>query len=123
MSDLLYGPGGGFPIRLSLVLIPWSLLLAAYFADRIQIELVRMVQLVSGILSAVAILNYRDVFDWSAKALGVGAPVGTFIFLAIVSLGAFIYLCRWIPGALRGEDKGDIETPHTGDGPAERPYS
>lgn len=123
VSDLLYGPGGGFPVRLSLVLLPWAMLLAAYFADRIQIELVRIVQLASGVLSAVAILNYRDVFDWSAKALGVSAPKVNFIIIAVVSLAAFLYLCRWIPGAMRGEDKGDHEPEDHGKGPVERPYS
>jgi hypothetical protein len=123
VSDILYGPTGGFPIRLSLVLIPWALLLAAYFADRIQIELVRLVQLASGVLSAIAFFNYRDFFDWSAKALGVGAPMMNFGILAAVSLTAFIYLCSWIPGALRGEDKGDTEASDPGAGPVERPYS
>ena len=85
--------------------------------------LIRIVQLASGVLSAVAILNYRDVFDWSAKALGVSAPKANFIIIAVVSLAAFLYLCRWIPGALRGEDKGDNEPEDRGGGPVERPYS
>ena len=123
VSDLLYGPAGGFPIRLSLVLLPWAMLLAAYFADRIQVELVRLVQLASGVLSAVAILNYRDVFDWSAKALGVSAPKINFIVVIVVSVAALIYLSRWIPGAIRGEDKGDHEPPRSEGGSAERPYS
>jgi hypothetical protein len=123
VSDILYGPEGGFPIRLSLVLIPWALLLAGYFADRIQIELVRLVQLASGVLSAVAFFNYRDLFDWSAKALGVGAPMLHFYILSGLSLAAFLYLCRWIPGALRGEDTGDTEPSDPRGGPAERPYS
>ena len=106
VTDVLYSPATGFPLRASLVLVPWALLLAGYFADRIQIELVRIVQLVSGIISFVAILNYRNVFDWSAKVLGVGAQIDYFVVLVVFSLMALLYLLRWIPGALRGEDKG-----------------
>ena len=107
---------------MSLVLIPWSLLVAAYFADRIGIELVRLVQLASGIISLVAILNYRDVFDWSAKAFGVGAPALHFAVLGVITAVALVYLGRWMPGALRGEDKGDDEVP-TDAGYDDRPFS
>ncbi len=110
-ADVLYGATSGFPFRPSLILVPWALLLAGYFADRIQIELVRMVQLLSGIISAVAILNYRSVFDWSAKLVGVGASPWNFVVLVIVSIAALFYLLAWIPGALRGEDKGNIAPP------------
>lgn len=106
VTDVLYGTADGFPFRPSLVLVPWALLLAGYFADRIQIELVRLVQLASGVISAVAILNYRSVFDWSAKLVGVGASPFAFYVLAGTSLVMLIYLLAWIPGALRGEEKG-----------------
>lgn len=107
-SDVLYGAGGGFPVRPSLVLLPWAMLLAGYFADRIQVELVRLVQLASGIISAVAILNYRSVFDLSAKVVGVGATGLHFSILCAFTLAALVYLCAWIPGALRGEDLGRL---------------
>lgn len=114
VSDVLYGPTDGFPFRPSLVLIPWALLLAGYFADRIQIELVRLVQLASGVISAVAILNYRSVFDWSAKLVGVGASPLAFYLLAGTALAVLLYLLFWIPGALRGEEKGRDDAPEVG---------
>ena len=113
VSDILYGPGGGFPMRLSLVLIPWAVLLAGYFADRVKVGFANLVRGASGVISVAAYLNYRDVFDWSAKALGVGAPPINFLVLAGVCVVAFVYLCRWLPGALRGEDKGDADTDAT----------
>jgi hypothetical protein len=109
VADVLYGAPGGFPFRPSLVLLPWALLIAGYFADRIQIELVRIVQMVSAVISGIAILNYRSVFDWSAKLVGVGAPEWHFWLLGGISIVGLVYILWGIPGALRGEDLGKDE--------------
>ncbi|MGE0699369.1 MAG: hypothetical protein AB7O57_09765, partial [Hyphomicrobiaceae bacterium] len=125
VTDILYGPGGGFPMRLSLVLIPWAVLVAGYFADRVKVGFAALVRGSGAVISAAAYLNYRDVFDWSAKALGVGAPPIHFFTLGLVSLLAIGWLLQWIPGALRGEDKGD-DDPATGDPdpqPVDRPLT
>jgi hypothetical protein len=102
-SDVLYGPAGSFPLRLSLVVIPWALLLTFYFADRIRIELARIVQIVGSALSGVAILRYQDISDWSSKLVGLGASEYNFLLLLLLGVAVTGMLLVWLRGTLKGD--------------------
>ncbi len=104
-SDVLYGPASQFPLRLSLVIVPWALLLTAYFADKVRIELARIVQVVGGVVSAVAVLRYQDISDWSSKLVGLGASEWNFAVLALLGLSMLVILLRWLRRSLAGEEE------------------
>lgn len=104
-SDVLYGPLSRFPLRLSLVVIPWALLLTFYFADKVRIELARLVQIVGSALSGVAILRYQDISDWSSKLVGLGASEVNFLLLLLLAAGMLIMLLIWLQRSLKGEDE------------------
>ncbi len=104
-SDVLYGPASKFPFRLSLVVVPWALLLTAYFADKVRIELARIVQLVGGVVSAVAVLRYQDISDWSSKLVGLGASELNFVVLGLLGVSMLVILLRWLRKSLAGQEE------------------
>lgn len=118
-SDVLYGPQSGFPLRLSLVIVPWALLLTFYFADKIRIELARLVQIVGSALSGIAILRYQDISDWSSKLVGLGASEWNFVVLILLASVLLVMLLIWLRRSLSGEEEvleapaGDGQTPLT----------
>ncbi len=116
-SDVLYGPASQFPLRLSLVTVPWALLLTAYFADKVRIELARIVQLVGGAVSAVAVLRYQDISDWSSKLVGLGASEWNFAVLGALGVSMLVLLLRWLRKSLAGQEEAlEAETDIRDDG-------
>ncbi len=113
ISDFLYGSDGQFPLRLSLVILPWALIVTGYFADRIAIELPNLVRAVGGALSVIAFVRYDAVNDWSSKAMGHGASAVNFIVLIAVSLALIVWLLYRLIRASNG-----IELPDPEDEPA-----
>ncbi|MEZ5856890.1 MAG: hypothetical protein R3D67_19920 [Hyphomicrobiaceae bacterium] len=108
-SDVLYGAAGQFPLRLSLVVLPWALILTGYFADRIAIELPNMVRAVGGAFSVIAFLRYDAVNDWSSKAIGHGASEVNFIILIVVSIALIVLLLYWLTRASDGIEPADTD--------------
>ena len=106
-SDVLYGPSPGFPLRLSLVILPWALLLSIYFADKVRIELTRLVQMIGYGLSGIAILRYQDISDWSSKLVGLGASEFNFASLIALSAIMIVLLMLWQRRSLQVGDEGD----------------
>ena len=102
-TDVMYGQYLKLPLRLSLVTVPWVLLLTFHFKDRLK-EDARFGQIVGTLASGVAFfVRGQDISDWSAKIVGVGGLVPVFAGIAVASyLGAVMLLLR-LPGALRGE--------------------
>ncbi|MDX2156883.1 MAG: hypothetical protein SFW09_10280 [Hyphomicrobiaceae bacterium] len=115
-SDVLYGPASSFPLRLSLVVVPWALLLTFYFADKVRIELARLVQIVGSALSGVAILRYQDISDWSSKLVGLGASSLNFLLLIVLGLAVIIMLLVWLHGTMHGEEVLEAEPDNVLDG-------
>jgi len=102
-SDVLYGQHMKWPLRLSLVVLPWVLLLTFHFKDRLK-EDARFGQILGSAASAVAFfVRGQDISDWSAKIVGIGGLVVTFGALALVSLATTLWLLARLPKALRGE--------------------
>ncbi|MGE0767763.1 MAG: hypothetical protein AB7L90_14970 [Hyphomicrobiaceae bacterium] len=102
-TDVLFGQYMKLPLRLSLVTVPWVLLLTFHFKDRLK-EDARFGQIVGTIASGVAFfVRGQDISDWSAKIVGVGGEVIVFAAIAMASYVGAIMLTRRLPAALRGE--------------------
>jgi hypothetical protein len=95
-SNALYGRWGAGPqFRLSLVIVPWALLLLFYFLRRLRKNLEIVGQLAGVVASAIAILRYEEINDWSVRLFGAGADNATIgLLLGIAALG-FVQL--WWP--------------------------
>jgi hypothetical protein len=97
-ANVLYGRWVAGPqLRLSLVLVPWALLLLFYFLRRLgrQGELVGQI---SGVVFAgVAVLRYEQLNDWVVRLFGIGANqwvLAALIAVAFVGLVALFWLRR-----------------------------
>jgi hypothetical protein len=100
---VLFGQYLKLPLRLSLVRVPWVLLLTFHFKDRLK-EDARFGQIVGTIASGVVFfVRGQDISDWSAKIFGIGGLVPVFAALAVGSYIGTIMLIRRLPAALRGE--------------------
>jgi hypothetical protein len=88
-SNALYGRWGAGPqFRLSLVIVPWALLLLFYFLRRLRKNLEIVGQLAGVAASAIAILRYEEINDWSVRLFGAGADNAAIgILLGIAGLG------------------------------------
>jgi hypothetical protein len=94
-ANVLYGRMTAGPqLRLSLVLVPWALLLLFYFLRRLgkQGELVGQI---SGVVFAgVAVLRYEQLNDWVVRLFGIGADrwvLAVLIAIAVVGLAALYW--------------------------------
>ncbi len=94
-ANVLFGRLQASPqLRLSLVLVPWALLLLFYFLRRLgkQGELVGQI---SGVVFAgVAVARYEQLNDWIVRLVGVGASqwtLVTLIGLALIGLVALFW--------------------------------
>jgi hypothetical protein len=94
-ANALFGrPEPGPQLRLSLVFVPWGLLLLFYFLRRLgrQGELVGQI---SGVVFAgVAVARYEQLNDWIVRLVGVGvAPwmLGALIGVALIGLVALFW--------------------------------
>jgi hypothetical protein len=94
-ANTLFGrPQAAPQLRLSLVLVPWGLLLLFYFLRRLgrQGELVGQI---SGVVFAgVAVARYEQLNDWIVRLVGVGAApwmLAALIGIALVGLVALFW--------------------------------
>jgi len=71
----------GLPIRLSLVMAPWALLMVFHFLRRLGERTEMIVKFASVVASAAAVVSYETIFDWSARLVGIGA--GEFVMAAL----------------------------------------
>src|SRR5262245_1851691 len=97
-ANVLFGRWMAGPqLRLSLVLVPWALLLLFYFLRRLgkQGELVGQI---SGVVFAgVAVLRYEQLNDWVVRLFGIGASqwvLTVLIGIALAGLGTLYWLRR-----------------------------
>jgi hypothetical protein len=92
-ANVLFGRQVAGPqLRLSLVLVPWALLLLFYFLRRLgkQGELIGQV---SGVVVAgVAVLRYEQLNDWVVRLFGIGANHWVLSGLIVVVLAALVAL-------------------------------
>jgi hypothetical protein len=97
-ANVLFGRQVAGPqLRLSLILVPWALLLLFYFLRRLgkQGELVGQI---SGVVFAgVAVLRYEQLNDWVVRLFGIGADqwvLAALIAIALIGLIA-LFWTRW----------------------------
>jgi hypothetical protein len=91
-ADVLFGRTGSVPIRLSLVIAPWVLLLLFYFLRRLG-ERAELVGQVSGVVVAgVALLRLEQLNDWVGKLFGVGADVWVLVAQALLAVAGLVAL-------------------------------
>ena len=78
-ADVLFGRmGAGMPLRLSLVIAPWVLLLLFYFLRRLGERRAELVGRVSSVVvAAVAVLRLEQL-DWVGRLFGIGADMTVF---------------------------------------------
>ena len=123
-SNALYGRWGAGPqFRLSLVIVPWALLLLFYFLRRLRKNLEIVGQLAGVAASAIAILRYEEINDWSVRLFGAGADIATIgVLLGIAALGfAQLWWPFRMPVTFRGEPQA--ATPAAAAGGAPRAQS
>jgi hypothetical protein len=104
-SNALFGRWGSGPqFRLSLVIVPWALLLLFYFLRRLRKNLEIVGQLAGVTASAIAILRYEEINDWSVRLFGAGADNATLGVLLGIAIMGFIQL--WWPFRMPVPGKG-----------------
>ena len=91
-ADVLFGRMGAMPIRLSLVIAPWVLLLLFYFLRRLG-ERAELVGQISGVVVAgVAVLRLEQLNDWVGKLFGIGADMWVLIVQALLAVAGMVAL-------------------------------
>jgi hypothetical protein len=95
-SNALYGRWGAGPqFRLSLVIVPWALLLLFYFLRRLRKNLEIVGQLAGVAASAIAILRYEEINDWSVRLFGAGAD--SWMLGALIGIAVLGFIQLWWP--------------------------
>jgi hypothetical protein len=94
-SNVLFGRWQAGPqFRLSLVIAPWALLLLFYFLRRLGKNLEMVGQLSGVAASAIAILRYEEINEWSVRLLGVGTDrwaLSALVALALLGLVVLLW--------------------------------
>ena len=92
-ANVLFGRWQAGPqLRLSLVIVPWALLLLFYFLRRLGKQ-GEMVGQISGVVFAgVAVLRYEQLNDWVARLFGIGADPWVLVALAVLALAGLAAL-------------------------------
>lgn len=103
--DVLYGKETrGLAFRYSLVIAPWAVLLVFYFVAQLRESLARVAQFSTIIGSALALLRFQEIIEWSSRMVGTGAGWPLIAALAIISIfgiGWLVYAYRKWPPVLR----------------------
>jgi hypothetical protein len=98
-ANVLYGRMVAGPqLRVSLILVPWALLLLFYFLRRLGKQ-GEMVGQISGVVFAgVAVLRYEQLNDWVVRLFGIGADRWVLAALIAIALGglAALFLLRGV---------------------------
>jgi hypothetical protein len=92
-ADVLFGRmSAGLPLRLSLVIAPWVLLLLFYFLRRLG-EQGELVGRISGVVvAAVAVARLEQLNDWVGRLFGIGADWAVLIVQAALAAAGIIAL-------------------------------
>jgi hypothetical protein len=92
-ANVLFGRAqSSIQLRLSLVLVPWFLVLLFYFLRRLGKQ-GEMVGQIAGVVTAgVAVLRYEDLNDWAVRLVGVGMQSWMLVCLLVVALAGFAAL-------------------------------
>jgi hypothetical protein len=97
-TNVLYGRHVAGPqLRMSLVLVPWALLLLFYFLRRLGKEGELVGQISGVVFAGVAVLRYAQLNDWVVRLFGIGADewvLTGLIVCVIAGLLALFWLRR-----------------------------
>ena len=90
-ANVLFGRfNPGLHLRLSLVIVPWALLLLFYFLRRFGKQGEMVGQISGVVVAAVAVLRYEQLNDWGVRLLGIGADQWTLIALTVLAFGGLV---------------------------------
>jgi hypothetical protein len=93
-ANVLFGRwDAGAQLRLSLVIVPWALLLLFYFLRRLGKQGEMIGQIAGVVTAAVAVLRYEDLNDWAVRLLGIGTNMwimGVMVALAVIGFVALV---------------------------------
>jgi len=93
VADALFGRWtDGLPIRLSLVVCPWTLLLLFYFLRHLEKYSAIIGQISGAVVAAVYVLRYESVNDWSVLFLGIGASALSIALLVAMSFAGVLWI-------------------------------
>ncbi|MBV1696156.1 MAG: hypothetical protein KGP27_16980, partial [Hyphomicrobiales bacterium] len=91
--SVMYGKwSGSVPMRLSLVIAPWALLLLFYFLRRLRQNLELTGQMAGVVVSALAIFLRQEIKDIGVRLFGIGIDVSVGAVLAILWVTGFVLL-------------------------------
>jgi hypothetical protein len=97
-ANALFGrPDPGPQLRLSLVLVPWALLLLFYFLRRLGKQGELLGQISGVVFAGVAVARYEQLNDWIVRLVGIGAApwmLAVLIAVALIGLVALFWLRR-----------------------------
>ncbi|MFM9941308.1 MAG: hypothetical protein ACKVP7_17635 [Hyphomicrobiaceae bacterium] len=99
-TDVLFGRNyDGVNPRISLLFIPWAVLLLFYFMERLGEDLERVAQIATIVGTGFTLLRYQEINDWTARLLGVGAANWHFAIVAVIGLLGLVAILRpsWLP--------------------------
>lgn len=82
----------GLQLRLSLVMVPWGLLLLFHFLRRMGERIETIGQIAGIVASAIAILRYENIVDWSARLFGIGTEWWMLVLFAVLTVVGFAAL-------------------------------
>jgi hypothetical protein len=93
VSDALFGRWSeGLPIRLSLVVGPWTLFLLFYFLRHLGKYSAIIGQISGAVVAAVYVLRYESVNDWSVLLLGIGASTLSIAVVVALSVAGVLWI-------------------------------
>jgi len=93
VADALFGRWSeGLPLRLSLVVGPWTLLLLFYFLRHLGKYSAIIGQISGAVVAAVYVLRYESVNDWSVLLLGIGASTPSIAVLVALSVAGVLWI-------------------------------
>jgi len=93
VADALFGRWSeGLPIRLSLVVGPWTLLLLFFFLRHLGQYSAIIGQISGAVVAAVYVLRYESVNDWSVLLLGIGASTPSIAVLVALSVAGVLWI-------------------------------
>jgi hypothetical protein len=92
-ANVMFGRMESGPqLRLSLVIVPWALLLLFYFLRRLG-KKGELIGQVAGVVTAgVAVLRYEDLNDWAVHLMGIGSRDWIVAGLVVFALALLLVL-------------------------------
>ena len=91
-ANTLFGRWQTNQLRLSLIIVPWVLLLLFYFLRRLGRQGAMIGQIAGLVTASVALLRYEELNDWAVRLVGAGAQAWIVCALVVVALAGFLVL-------------------------------